>query len=195
MVYSSFPSPLYLPARLQQGAWQRRLRLFLEGGCHTAEFYTLEGLLNFVFSPISPYTQADKLAVLDGYLGLFSENYRNSLTFFSQHSHQATGLVQPFADVELIPSQNLLLFPAPVLAHDFIEIHNAKLGQALLKTVTDKPACCMVGNHKAVALLHCLRQVVKREAVPSVDALRGFYTQCEESLQRMLRECLPVLFS
>ncbi|MDD5391997.1 MAG: helix-turn-helix transcriptional regulator [Thiothrix sp.] len=110
LAFSHLPSSFFLAETSSP-----RFQQITQANYAETHFYTLDALLNFLFSPISRYDNAMKISTLDKYLGHFRRNFAKRLRFFSRASFPR---MSRFPNLELLPEKSTLIMLAPVMQYD-----------------------------------------------------------------------------
>ncbi len=144
-IHSRFPSPAYrdrvvtFPYRFghsQKAAQLRKMRceLMLEHGFESVEWYSIESLLRFAFSPIGNiYTIPQRISVLDLILESLEDNYNKSLYFFDSYSTKIFGVDTTYISINY--NDNLVFLKMPIDSM-IIEITNKSLVHRIHKHFT-----------------------------------------------------------
>ena len=124
VIHPRFPSPAYrdkivtFPYKfgLSPHAAQlrkKRYELMLEHGFESIEWYSIESLLRFGFSPIGNlYTNTQKIAVLELMLESLEDNYNKSLYLFDSYSTKIFGVDSTY--ISLQPQDDLMFVKMPI---------------------------------------------------------------------------------
>lgn len=92
------------------------------------EIYTIDSFLNFIFSPVSRYSCAEKVSILNRYLDYFRGSFIKHLRFFSQAAFPP---MSRFPNLELLPTKSTLIMLAPTMQYNegdvFLEIHSKQV--------------------------------------------------------------------
>lgn len=136
VIHPRFPSPAYrdkiitFPYKFGHSPYAAKLRqmryeLVLEHGFESIEWYSIESLLRFAFSPIGNiYSIKERLAVLELMLEGFEDNYNKSLYLFDSYSAKAFGVDTTY--LSLNSQEDLMFFKMPIDSL-IIEITNKTL--------------------------------------------------------------------
>lgn len=123
LAFSQFPSAFFQLPRDSLRSQQISARNYEE-----LQFYTIDSLLNFLFSPSSRYTLAERKTILERYLRLFHRNRFKQIYFFSRH---AFPIMSRFPNLELLYEKKTLIMLAPVMTQSngdvFLEIRDEQL--------------------------------------------------------------------
>lgn len=145
VIHPRFPSPAYrdkivtFPYKFGQTPRAIHLRkmryeLMLEHGFESIEWYSIESLLRFVFSPIGNiYTIGQRLEVLDLMLQSLEDNYNKSLYLFDSYSTKIFGVDTTYISIN--PHDNLMFFKMPIDSL-IVEISNKTLVHRIHKHFT-----------------------------------------------------------
>lgn len=145
VIHPRFPSPAYrdkiitFPYKFGHSEYaailrRKRYELVLEHGFESIEWYSIESLLRFAFSPIGNiYSIKERLAILRLMLGTFEDNYNKSLYLFDSYSAKAFGVDTTY--LSLSPHENLMFFKMPIDSM-IIEITNKALVHRIHKYFT-----------------------------------------------------------
>ena len=125
LAFSHFPSSFFYTehdtARFQQIA---------QPGYAETEIYTLDSYLSFIFSPISRYSNDEKISILTRYIEYFRGSFIKHLRFFSR---TAFPTMSRFPNLELLPAKSTLIMLAPVMQYEqgdvFLEIRSKEICQ------------------------------------------------------------------
>lgn len=121
LVYSQFPSSFFIHPPQDSVRFQQIARLDYQ----ETHFHTLDSLLNFIFSPISRYSYAERDVILTRYLEHFRHKHSKRLQFFSRAAFTPDSL---FPNLVLLPEKSTLLMLAPIMRHTqgdvFLEVHD-----------------------------------------------------------------------
>ena len=123
VVSPKFPSSFFC-----LGKTSKRYKQLNSSSYRSTEIYTIEALLNFLFSPVGRYTTEQKIIKLEQCLEFFQANINRRLFFFPE-SFLPEKSQLPI--IELLPQAKVLLVAAPVnqmlMGDAFIEIKNPKI--------------------------------------------------------------------
>ncbi|CAM3278260.1 hypothetical protein [Helicobacter labetoulli] len=145
VIHPRFPSPAYrdkivtFPYKfgLSPHAAQlrkKRYELMLEHGFESIEWYSIESLLRFAFSPIGNlYTNTQKIAVLELMLESLEDNYNKSLYLFDSYSTKIFGVDSTY--ISLQPQDDLMFVKMPIDSM-ILEITNKTLVHRIHKHFT-----------------------------------------------------------
>ena len=145
VIHPRFPSPAYrdkivtFPYKFGQTPHAINLRkmryeLMLEHGFESIEWYSIESLLRFAFSPIGNiYTIGQRLEVLDLMLESLEDNYNKSLYLFDSYSTKMFGVDTTYISIN--PHDNLIFFKMPIDSL-IVEISNKTLVHRIHKHFT-----------------------------------------------------------
>lgn len=145
VIHPRFPSPAYrdkivtFPYKFGHSPYAAQLRkkryeLMLEHGFESIEWYSIESLLRFAFSPIGNlYTKAQRIAVLELILESLEDNYNKSLYLFDSYSTKIFGVDSTY--ISLQPQDNLMFFKMPIDSM-LVEITNKTLVHRIHKHFT-----------------------------------------------------------
>ena len=145
MIHPRFPSPAYrdkivtFPYKFgnsihAQALRTKRYELMLEHGFESEEWYSIESLLRFAFSPIGNfYTKAQRIAVLELMLESLEDNYNKSLYLFDSYSTKIFGVDSTY--ISLQPQENLMFVKMPIDSM-ILEITNKQLVHRIHKHFT-----------------------------------------------------------
>ena len=145
VIHPRFPSPAYrdkivtFPYKFGHSPHathlhKMRYELMLEHGFESIEWYSIESLLRFAFSPIGNiYSIKERLAVLDLMIENFEDNYNKSLYLFDSYSTKVFGVDTTY--LSLIPQEELMFFKLPIDSM-IIEITNKTLVHRIHKHFT-----------------------------------------------------------
>lgn len=136
VIHPRFPAPAYrdkivtFPYKFGHSAHaahlrQMRYELVLEHGFESVEWYSIESLLRFVFSPIGNiYNTKERLNVLELMLENIEDNYNKSIYLFDSYSTKIFGVDTIY--LSLLPDENLMFFKMPIDSM-IVEITNKAL--------------------------------------------------------------------
>lgn len=135
LAFSQFPSAFFQPsADTADVPNSPRFRQISAADYEEYQFYTIDSLLNFLFSPSSRYTLEERKNTLERYLQAFCGNRFKRLYFFSRHTFP---VMSRFPNLELLYKKKTLIMLAPIMTRNkgdvFLEICNDEL----CKTVYD----------------------------------------------------------
>lgn len=145
VIHPRFPSPAYrdkivtFPYKFgnsihAQALRTKRYELMLEHGFESVEWYSIESLLRFAFSPIGNfYTKAQRIAVLELMLESLEDNYNKSLYLFDSYSTKIFGVDSTY--ISLQPQENLMFVKMPIDSM-ILEITNKQLVHRIHKHFT-----------------------------------------------------------
>ncbi|CUU39526.1 Hypothetical protein BN2458_PEG0640 [Helicobacter typhlonius] len=145
VIHPRFPSPAYrdkivtFPYKFGHSPRaahlrQKRYELMLEHSFESIEWYSIESLLRFAFSPIGNiYTIRERLAVLELMIESFEDNYNKSLYLFDSYSTKIFGVDTTY--LSLNPHDNLMFFKLPIDSM-IMEITNKMLVHRIHKHFT-----------------------------------------------------------
>lgn len=126
LAFSQFPSAFFQPSSEMPDS--PRFQQISAPNYEEFQFYTIDSLLNFLFSPSSRYSFAERKTVLERYLAVFCGNRFKRLYFFSRH---AFPVMSRFPNLELLYKKKTLIMLAPIMTRTkgdvFLEICNAEL--------------------------------------------------------------------
>lgn len=174
-VHSSFPRCLYLRCATNQ----ERLQYFQSNQTEIHEFYPLENVLNFLFSPISTLQHFQRINIIDNFFLLFEKaNPKNTLQFFTHHPDQ-TSNIQFFINDALIYldlpfSNNILAIKNKVI---FDEMLNDFQQNQSLKITTCKESLELLKLGKALLESHCYI---------TCNQIKQFYNDVSPHLKELL---------
>ncbi|PAF42859.1 hypothetical protein [Helicobacter sp. 11S02596-1] len=124
VIHPRFPGPAYRdkivdsPYKTSTSVLAKKLRSMrsehiLEYGFVSVEWYSIESLLKFAFSPIgNPYTMEQKIQILGLVYDTFDDNYNKSLYLFDSHSTKLYGMDTAYISIN--PKQKILFFKMPI---------------------------------------------------------------------------------
>ncbi|PAF48648.1 hypothetical protein BKH41_05090 [Helicobacter sp. 12S02232-10] len=124
VIHPRFPGPAYRdkiidsPYKVSTSDLAKKLRLIrsdhiLEYGFRSIEWYSIESLLKFAFSPIgNPYTMEQKIQILKLVYDTFNDNYNKGLYLFDSHSTKLYGMDTAYISIN--PKQKILFFKMPI---------------------------------------------------------------------------------
>ena len=145
VIHPRFPSPAYrdkivtFPYKFGNSPHAQALRikryeLMLEHGFESTEWYSIESLLRFAFSPIGNfYTKAQRISVLELMLESLEDNYNKSLYLFDSYSTKIFGVDSTY--ISLQPQENLMFVKMPIDSM-ILEITNKQLVHRIHKHFT-----------------------------------------------------------
>ena len=145
VIHPRFPGPAYrdklitFPYKFgtsEQAAMLRKTRYehILEYGFESVEWYSIESLLSFAFSPIGNfYHQMQKIEVLDLMLHTFADNYNKSLYLFDSQSTTISGVDTTYISIN--PKSHTIFYKMPI-DWVIVEITNKELVQRIHKHFT-----------------------------------------------------------
>ena len=145
VIHPRFPSPAYrdkvvtFPYKFGHSAHaahlrQMRYELMLEHSFVSTEWYSIESLLRFAFSPIGNiYSIKERLAILELMLESFEDNYNKSLYLFDSYSTKIFGVDTIY--LSLHPNESLMFFKMPIDSM-IVEISNKPLVHRIHKHFT-----------------------------------------------------------
>lgn len=145
VIHPRFPSPAYrdkivtFPYKFgnsshAQALRKKRYELMLEHGFESIEWYSIESLLRFAFSPIGNlYTNAQRIAVLELMLESLEDNYNKSLYLFDSYSTKIFGVDSTY--ISLQPQDDLMFVKMPIDSM-ILEITNKTLVHRIHKHFT-----------------------------------------------------------
>lgn len=123
LVSPEFPSSFF---RLKKD--NKRYQQFNSPDYESMEIYTAESYLNFLFSPVSPYTLNDKTQMLETCITYFQKSINRNLHFFSI---KRLPELSQLPTMQLLPERKSLLLSAPVSNYQtgdaFIEVNDRKI--------------------------------------------------------------------
>lgn len=123
LVSPEFPSSFF---RLKKD--NKRYQQFNSPDYESMEIYTAESYLNFLFSPVSPYTLNDKTHMLETCIDYFQKSINRNLHFFSI---KRLPEFSQLPTMQLLPERKSLLLSAPVNNYQtgdaFIEVNDRKI--------------------------------------------------------------------
>lgn len=196
LAFSHFPSSFFTipPA-------SPRFQQIAQPGYAETEIYTIDSYLNFIFSPISRYSYAEKTEVLNRYLEYFRGSFIKHLRFFSRAAFPA---MSRFPNLELLPAKSTLIMLAPVMQYEqgdvFLEIRSKQICQdvsdfyhfkvakldadiSLLKIGLQTLEMMQQGTLRDDALVFFYQEVLKRSHDDSQTILENF----SPDMQKVLR--------
>lgn len=197
LAYSQFPSSFFVNAHDDSARFQQ----IAHPDYAETHIHTLDSLLNFIFSPISRYSCAERGDILLRYLEHFRQRSKH-LHFFSRAAFTATSL---FPSLILLPKKSTLIMLAPVMQHDqgdvFLEIHSPLICKEVhdfyfhkVKTLDADISLLKIGRdtleqlRQGTSLENAVRffydEVQKRSPEDSAAILENFSVD----IQEMLRE-------
>ncbi|MCH5313097.1 MAG: hypothetical protein J1E28_01680 [Helicobacter sp.] len=147
VIHPRFPSPAYrdkivaFPYKFGHSPRathlrQMRYELMLEHGFESIEWYSIESLLRFAFSPIGNiYTIKERLAVLELMIENFEDNYNKSLYLFDSYSTKIFGVDMTY--LSLNPQEDLMFIKLPIDSM-IVEIRNKMLVHRIHKHFTSR---------------------------------------------------------
>lgn len=124
LTFSHFPSSYFI-----RDENSKRSRQIAQSHYEETHLYALDAFLNFIFSPISRNSNAQKIAILEKYLNHFRGNFFKRLRFFSRIGFPST---TNFPNFELLQNKSTLLMLAPIMQKQgdaFLEIHDETICQ------------------------------------------------------------------
>lgn len=125
LAFSQFPSSFF---QSSEDNSSERSRQIGARGYEEMQFYTIDSLMNFLFSPSSRYTLPERKTILQRYIKVFHRNRFKQLYFFSRH---AFPIMSRFPNLELLYEKKTLIMLAPIMTkHDgdvFLEIRDEQL--------------------------------------------------------------------
>lgn len=145
VIHPRFPSPAYrdrivtFPYKFGHSSHAAHLRkkrceLMLEHGFESTEWYSIESLLRFAFSPIGNlYTNSQRIAVLELMLESLKDNYNKKLYLFDSYSTKIFGVDSVYMSLQ--PQEHLMFFKMPIDSM-IVEIHNKMLVDRIHKHFT-----------------------------------------------------------
>lgn len=145
VIHSRFPGPAYrdkivtFPYKFGNSPQavalrKRRCEHILDYGFESVEWYSIESLLHFAFSPIGNfYTTSQKIAVLDLMLKTFEDNYNKSLYFFDSQTTKVSGIDTIYMSIN--PKAHIMFFKIPIDSL-IVEITNKMLVYRIHKHFT-----------------------------------------------------------
>ncbi|MEN9503518.1 MAG: hypothetical protein RI964_2803 [Pseudomonadota bacterium] len=120
LAYSQFPSSFFSTARDTP-----RFQQIAQADYADTEIYTIDAFLNFLFSPISYYSNAEKIQILHKYLNYFRSSSVKHIRFFSRSEFPN---MSRFSNLELLKEKSTLIMLAPIMQQNqgdvFLEVNS-----------------------------------------------------------------------
>ncbi len=145
VIHPRFPSPAYrdkivaFPYKFGHSPYAAKLRqmryeMVLEHSFESIEWYSIESLLRFVFSPIGNiYSIQERISVLELIIEIFEDNYNKSLYLFDSYSTKIFGVDTTYLSLNL--NEHLIFFKMPINSM-IVEITNKTLVHRIHKHFT-----------------------------------------------------------
>ncbi len=115
---------------------QERSRRMLDYRFISFEWYSIESLLRFAFCVIgNPYTQKQKILILQTVYEAFHDNYNKHLYLFDSHSTKVFGMDTIY--MSIIKDKDLMFFKMPIDSV-IVEISNAMLVDKMFRHFSSK---------------------------------------------------------
>lgn len=171
VVLSRFPSTIYLkaPKTKEQGERLERIR---RGTIHNQEFYPLGALIEFGFSPCTPYSCAQKIEILDRLIESFDGSKSNQLFFFAEDN------LTTHAEIEILEKKNFLIMELPSPDKTYIFFENPSVVREIYAYFNNTVAADISGlASKDIVTL--LRTALTKS--DSTESLIEFYLACNQN--------------
>lgn len=174
LAYSQFPSSFFVNTHDASERFQQ----IAHPDYAETHIHTLDSLLNFIFSPISRYSYAERGDILLRYLEHFRQRSKH-LHFFSRAAFSATSL---FPSLILLHPKATLIMLAPVMQHDQGDVFLEITSPLICKEVYDFYFHKVKTLDANISLLKIGRDTLgllqKRESLES--AARFFYAEVQK---------------
>lgn len=175
LAYSQFPASYFLPNRENNCRFEQIAR----ADYPEVHMYTLDALLNFIFSPICHYSYQERQQIFHNYLQHFRHSCVKNLRFFSRTEFPGTNL---FPNLLILPKKSTLIMLAPVMQRQqgdvFLEIRSQEIFQQVYnfyyKQVVplDATMNLLKIGHETLAMLE--------QGFSMERAIRFFYTEIKK---------------
>jgi hypothetical protein len=184
VIHPQFPGPAYrdrvVPTPYKKSISQeaemlkkKRYQQIIAYDFESIEWYSIDSLLRFAFSPIGNfYTKDQKLEILDLIYDTFHDNYNKSLYLFDSHSTKVYGMSTAY--ISMNAKRNFMFFKTPIDSL-IVEIQNKKLIQRFHKYFT---SASQAPNHLSSTEITNVLQILK-EAIKHQKGLIEFYKDIE----------------
>ncbi len=171
VIHPQFPGPMYRDTTIPkvyrtqnssevENFKKERITKMLSYSFETTEWYSIESLLNFCFSPIGNfYTREQKIHILELMYDSFHENYNKHLYLFDSFSRKIYGFNSMYISINI--KEQVMFFKSP-LNSVFIEVSNKKLIERIHKHFTfGSEAPTHVNPNDVTNILKILRDAMK----------------------------------
>lgn len=193
-VFTKFPSAIYRhkePADCtskQAISRRKRLEAFQNQHSQTVDYYPIDSLLTFTFSPIFDLDQQQKLNALETMLGLFKGQkglLRHCLHFFGPSYPRSS------ASMEIFPKSHIVLFCLPI-SNYYVEIKNPSICKQITGFFRDHEdfSYDITSTEESCEILERLAALISQHELPSIHELRRFYEASPAKIQHMMYENL-----
>lgn len=155
IILSTFPSDLHIDGNNQSN--NRRREQLTDTGIVCSEFYPISALINFGFSPSSPYACKKKIDILNSLDDFFLKSKDRSLYFFPDYKCQT---VHSHTEMEILLGSNQIIIEAPGFRNTLITIENPLITARLHNEIIDNLNADITGlESKNVidTLIECLK--------------------------------------
>ena len=195
LAYSQFPSSFFSTARNTP-----RFQQIAQPDYADTEIYTIDSFLNFLFSPITYYSHAEKIQILTNYLNYFRSSSVKHIRFFSRSEFPN---MSRFSNLELLREKSTLVMLAPIMQQDqgdvFLEVNNPQICEEVyqfyqfqVKKLDDHIAFIKIGIETLelmqqntpleTAVLFFYREVCKRSNDESLSIRENFSPDWQQRL-------------
>ncbi len=171
VIHPRFPGPAYRDkiiafpykfgnSQRAKNLRQERCNRILDASFESVEWYSIESLLHFAFSPIGNfYTQTQKKDVLALMIETFEDNYNKSLYLFDAQNNDVLGIDTTYASIN--PINNLMFFKMPIESL-ILEVCNKQLVSRIHKHfTTPSNAPKHIATKESLAILRSLQKCLK----------------------------------
>jgi hypothetical protein len=192
VICSHFPTYIYLSplarfkhncSKADQSVHKKRIKLLRSARSSTKEYYEIQALLNFIFSPFySTFSKEDKLLIIDNYLKMFPlKNRKNQLYFFSANMQY-----RRFSTYHLNPAKHLITMSTPLGSDCFLQIKNKIFFDRISNFLNLGADIHLLEFEESVLLLQRLKQLLISHEKLDCQAIIDFYEESDDKLQSMI---------
>lgn len=192
IICSHFPTYVYLSplarfknncSKKEESAHKKRAHLLKSARSSTVEYYEIQALLNFIFSPFySTFSKEDKLLIIDNYLKMFPlKNRKNQLYFFSANMQY-----RRFSTYHLNHAKHLITMSTPLGSDCFLQIKNKIFFDRISNFLSLGEDIHLLEFKESVLLLQRLKQLLISHEKLDCQAIIDFYQESDEKLQSMI---------
>lgn len=194
VILSDFPCSIFLdvPSHNRQqtkratAIERARFAQLLQAHTQSQEFYFIDKVIEFSFSPFSPFSSAEKIAVLDRLIELFSGNH-NDLYYIKKLSYPCSTPNLMFSRMKRV-----VYLPLSCRFFHFLEIRNPVLYERLLGLFYKGYEADLSGAEESIELLKKIKILLSVDA-PLLQQVRALYTESSSKLQALMHEALKPL--
>lgn len=192
VICSHFPTYIYLSplarfknkcSKTEETAHKKRAKLLKSAYSSTIEYYEIQALLNFIFSPFySTFSKEDKLLIIDNYLKMFPiKNRKNQLYFFSANMQY-----RRFSSYHLNPAKHLITMSTPLGSDCFLQIKNKIFFDRISNFLNLDKDIHLLEFEESVLLLQRLKRLLNSHEKLNCQTIIDFYKASDEKLQSMI---------